>query len=51
MIPAINRFRKVAKLIMVRFCKGSFISKRVATACGVSNVVVKKAEIFNVDTS
>jgi len=35
MIPVINRFRKVAELIMVRCSKGGFISKRVVAACGV----------------
>jgi len=35
MIPVINRSRKVAKLIMVRFCEGGFISKKVA-ASGIS---------------
>jgi len=36
MILFVNRSKKIVKLIIVIFCKGGFISKRVVAACGVS---------------
>jgi len=35
MIPVIDGFRKIAELVMIRFSKGCFISKRMVAACGV----------------